>query len=71
MLAFRSEAHVDRWCEPRAIPKGAVLSLEQLWRLGREWFENRPAPEWRRRTPAEAEALFADIGLEGEFWALT
>jgi hypothetical protein len=70
MLAFRSETHVDRWCELRGIPKGAVLSLEQLWQLGREWFENRLAPDWRRRTPAEAEALFADIGLVGKFWRL-
>jgi hypothetical protein len=27
-------------------------------------------PDWRRRTPEEATAAFASIGLTGEFWAL-
>jgi hypothetical protein len=25
-------------------------------------------PAWRRRTPQEATAAFASIGLTGEFW---
>jgi hypothetical protein len=25
-------------------------------------------PEWRRRTPQEATAAFASIGLTGDFW---
>jgi hypothetical protein len=29
------------------------------------------APDWRRRTPEEAEAVFASLGLTGEFWRLT
>ncbi len=70
MLAFRSEAHVDRWCEQRGLPRGAVFSLEQCRRLADAWYGNRMAPDWRRRTPEEAEALFAEIGLEGPFWRL-
>ena len=71
MLAFRSEEHVDRWCEQRRIPKGAVLSLGQVWQLGRAWYGDKLSPEWRRRTPEEAEQVFAEIGLTGEFWRLT
>ena len=70
MLAFRSEGHVDRWLELRGLPRGAAFSLEQLWRLAEAWYANRMARDWRRRTPAEAEALFAGLGLEGEFWRL-
>jgi hypothetical protein len=70
MLAFRSEAHVERWCEQRGIPRGAVFSLEQLWRLAHAWYHDRLDPAWRRRTPEEAEALFADLGLTGAFWRL-
>ena len=70
MLAFRSEAHVDRWREQRCLPRGASLTLEQSWQLAHAWYANRLAPEWRRRTPEEAEALFAEIGLEGDFWRL-
>jgi Alkylmercury lyase len=71
MLAFRSEAHVDDWCRQREIPRGATLSLEQAWRLGDAWYRDRMSAGWQRRTPEEAEALFAELGLEGEFWRLT
>lgn len=71
MLAFRSEAHVERWCGERRIERDAVFSLEQAWGLGRDWYGDRLSPDWRRRTPAEAEALFASLGLTGSFWRLT
>ena len=71
MLAFRSEAHVERWCESRRIARGASFSLEQAWRLGQAWYADRLSPDWQRATPEQAEAVFATIGLTGEFWALT
>lgn len=70
MLAFRSEAHVDSWCEERGLPRGAVFSLETCWRLAQAWFGDRLSPEWRRRTPAEAQEVFASLGLTGEPWRL-
>jgi hypothetical protein len=71
MLAFRSEAHVDRWCTTRHVPRGASFSLEQAWRLGEAWYAEKLSPDWQRATPAEAEAAFASIGLTGDFWRLT
>jgi hypothetical protein len=71
MLAFRSEAHVTRWCEARRIEHGARFSLEQAWQLGRLWYADKLSPEWRRASPEEAEDAFAGIGLTGEFWRLT
>jgi hypothetical protein len=70
MLAFRSEEHVDRWCRTRRIPRGACFSLEQAWQLGRAWYADRLSPDWRRATSAEAEDIFAGIGLTGDFWGL-
>ena len=70
MLAFRSESHVDRWSEQRGIPKGAVLALAELWRLADAWYRDRLSPHWRRRSTEEAEALFAELGLKGDFWRL-
>jgi len=70
MLAFRSEAHVDRWCELRRTAKGAVFSLDQAWRLADAWYRDRMAPDWRRRTADEAETLFAELDLKGDFWRL-
>ena len=71
MLAFRSEEHVDRWCKQRGIAKGAVFTLDQAWQLARAWYVNKLTAEWRRATPEEAERLFGDVGLTGDFWRLT
>jgi hypothetical protein len=70
MLAFRSEEHVKRWSEQRRVAIGAVFTPEQMWKLAHVWYADRLSRDWRRRTPAEAEALFAEIGLAGDFWRL-
>ncbi len=70
MLAFRSEAHVDRWCEQTGLPRGAAFPLETAWRLAEAWYRDRLSSAWRRRTPEEAQAVFDDLGLKGEFWKL-
>ena len=70
MLLFRSEEHARAWYWERAMPMGAILTLEQQWELARVWYADRLSPDWRRRTPEEAERVFAAIGLTGEFWRL-
>ena len=70
MLAFRSEAHVEAWCEARRLARGATFTLEQAWRLGRAWYADKLSPDWQRATAEEAEAVFASIGLTGDFWRL-
>lgn len=70
MLLFRDEEHVDRWCRSRAMPRGATLTPAQGWRLAYGWYRHKVRPDWRRHTLEEAEALFADVGLTGEFWRL-
>jgi hypothetical protein len=70
MLLFRSEEHVDRWLERDGFQRGAILTPEQLWALARAWYRNRMAPDWRRRTPQEAQELFEKLGLTGPFWQL-
>jgi len=71
MLLFRSEEHIDRWTAIWRQPREATLSLEQLWGLAHAWYaSDRRDPDWRRRTPEEAQAVFACLGLAGEFWSL-
>jgi hypothetical protein len=71
MLLFRSEEHIDRWCQQWKMERGAVLSLEQGWRLAQAWYgPDRRDPAWRRKTVDEAEALFAELGLTSSFWNL-
>ena len=70
MLLFRSEEHVDRWCEQTGLPRGASFALAQCWQLARAWFADRLSPTWRRHTLDEAQALFTRLGLTGGFWRL-
>ncbi len=67
MLLFRSEEHVVR----SSILKGAIMTPEQMWRLADTWYRDRDDPSWRRRSADEAEQVFTEIGLGGEFWRLT
>ena len=66
MLLFRGEEHVERSGEPR----GGSMTPEQLWRLADTWYRDRADPGWGRRSAEEAEAIFAEIGLSGDFWKL-
>jgi hypothetical protein len=70
MLLFRSEEHAVSWREARGLPEALTLSLETGWRLARAWYAHKLEPEWRRHTVEEAAALFADLGLAGDFWRL-
>jgi hypothetical protein len=71
MLLFQAEEDVDRWCTQWALPRGAILPLEQAWHLAKAWFDvNRGTPEWRRPGIDEVEHIFANVGLSGAFWAL-
>lgn len=71
MLLFRSEEHVDRWCDSWGLPRGAILSLDQTWQLAHAWYSpDRRAPAWRRRTVDETESLLASLDLTGSFWSL-
>jgi hypothetical protein len=71
MLLFRSEEHVQHWCALWNQPRGAVISLDQVWGLARGWYsDDRRDPSWRRKTLDEAQAYFASLGLTVPFWSL-
>ncbi len=71
MLLFRSEEHATTWYRAQGMAEGAFLTIEQQWELARLWYADRLSPGWRRRSPEEAQAVFAKVGLEGEFWRLS
>lgn len=68
MLFFRSEEHVNRWCEAQGVPRRPIISLEQLWHLAVTWYENRLTVDSRRPGPEDMVGIFVAIGLEGPFW---
>jgi Alkylmercury lyase len=70
MLIFRSEEHVEKWCKAWRLPHGAVLTVEQAWKLADAWYGDRISSDWRRRTVDEAHELFHSLGLAAEFWRL-
>ena len=70
MLIFRSEEHLERWLN-QGNPRGESFGLSQQWELAQSWFAGRHLPAWKRRTPAEAEAVFASVGLTSTFWSLS
>jgi hypothetical protein len=71
MLLFRSERHVNRWCDQWHMAKGAVMSLDVAWRLAAAWFAaDRGAADWRRPPPGDVRELFSSLGLTGPFWRL-
>ncbi|MGH2751364.1 MAG: hypothetical protein ACRDK3_10930 [Actinomycetota bacterium] len=71
MLLFRSEEHRDSWLSDRDLEHGASMTVAQQWNLARRWYAHRMAPDWRRRTPDEIQALFESLGLTGPFWRLS
>ena len=68
MLLFRSEEHIDRWCRVHDVPRGPVITLEQIWELAVAWYSNRLTLEARRPMGAEIAAIFERLGLTGPFW---
>jgi hypothetical protein len=68
MLLFRSEETVGEWCNARKLPKRPLVSLDQVWVLAREWYENRLTVDSRRPGADEMVSIFARIGLTGPFW---
>jgi hypothetical protein len=60
--------HVEAWAATAGQPVGAVVDLPTMWRLGKVWYGDRLHDDHRRRTPEEATAVFAELGLIGPFW---
>ena len=67
MRFFRSEEHARK---TQLSDSSAVITLEQAAKLARAWYVKKLTPGWRRHTAEEAEALFAQLGFDREFWRL-
>ena len=68
MRLFRSEEHARHSSQSREFD---ILTLTQAAALARAWYAKKLAPDWRRHTAEEAEALFKKLGLNMKFWKLT
>ena len=69
-MAFRSEGDVKAWERGRRGDPGAIVPVEVLGELSRDWYGGRLDDAWRPSTPAEKQALLREVGLDGPFWGL-
>lgn len=67
---FAHEDAVDPWCERHHLPRGAVMSLPDLWDFAQDWYGDYVKAPWRKRSGEDVRALFAKHGLTGSFWQI-
>ncbi len=70
MHLFRSEEQLEEWTTTTGNPRGATMSVDTCWKLARAWYTDKNRPDYRRKSPEEAQAVFDSLGLTGPFWAL-
>ena len=68
MLFFRSEERVREWCAAHETPMRPLVRIDQLWTLATTWYATRLQENSRRPKPQEMRSIFANLGLEGDFW---
>ena len=68
ILFFSDEARVSAWCARHGRPKGALLKMAHALKLAERWFGDYACPDWRRKTPREADEIFGELGLDSGFW---
>lgn len=70
LLPFREERQIDEWALRYGLPRGEAVPITQAAALARQWYSNHADRDYRKWTPTEAQAIFANVGLTGEFWEL-
>jgi len=70
VLPFRTQADIERWCIRHGVPMGEPVRLTQVARLAKAWYGSHADPQWRKWSVAEAQEIFARVGLTSEFWEL-
>jgi hypothetical protein len=68
MLFFRSEADLNIWLQTRNLPRGATLTVSQLWQLSQRWYHNRMQVDYHGRSLEQVQEIFQAIGLVSDFW---
>jgi hypothetical protein len=70
VLPFRDAAQVDDWCRRHGFARGALVPWPQVLELGRVWYARHLDADFRKWSLAEAQAIFAQVGLCDSFWQL-
>ena len=68
MLLFQSEEWIDNWCKRNNLPRGEVLTTQQVWELSKLWYHNRLSLEYHGRSAEQVAEIFKQAGLISDFW---
>ena len=68
---FRTESDIDAWCMAHDLPRGAVMSIPQLWAFAHEWYGAYVDQPWHKRSAEEVRDVFQRHGLTGPFWSVS
>jgi hypothetical protein len=68
MLLFRSEDDIAQWCATSGEPRGAILTVQQVWALSQWWYADRMSPDFHGRSLDDTLSIFRQLGLESPFW---
>ncbi|MDE2754306.1 MAG: hypothetical protein OXI83_17165 [Gemmatimonadota bacterium] len=69
-MAFRSEGDAKAWERGRGGFPGAMVPVEVLGELSRDWYGGRLEDAWRPYSATAKQGLLQDAGLRGAFWKL-
>ena len=70
LLPFRNEKEIDTWSQRYGLPRGHAIPIDQVAALARAWYGRHADSDFKKWTPAEAQKIFTEVGLTGEFWQL-
>lgn len=68
MLLFRDEAQVRDWSRRHGVEAGDIQPVSTVLELARRWYGEHLRPDWRKKTAAEAAAIFSALGLTHPVW---
>ena len=70
MLLFKDERHVADWSARHRIPRGDIQPVAKVLELARRWYGEHLRPDWKKKSIAEARAIFADLGFAHPVWSV-
>jgi len=70
MLFFQSEENLAQWLESKKVARGAILSIDQVWKLSQRWYHTRLSLDYHGRSMEQAQEIFEELGLTSKFWKI-
>ena len=61
---------MDKWCKEQKLERGGIVTIEQMWRLAKEFYQGKLKLDWSPKSKSEKQELFTELGLPAEFWKL-